>query len=297
MEHLVVSVHGINTFGQWQERLEKELKTAAVDNCVELDIRNYHYGVFSIIAFFIPFLRWLVVRQFRKYLVAAAKEKQWERIDLVGHSFGTHIIGWALFGIPESVRPTIHTVILAGSVLKSNIPWQTLLGRKRGRVHRVVNDCGISDAVLILNQLFVLFTGMAGRIGFNGGTGSDFRNRYFAFGHSGYFMKCKDLDNRFMKEYWLPLLLTDTDITMVDHRKPTFLSALQVSILNNAEPIKLGIYVSPVIAAVLWISGLYKDASSQRNDALRRESLFLSERADQEEASGDNATAALVALE
>src|SRR5262249_9124112 len=72
---------------------------------------------------------------------------------------------------------------------------------------------------------------------------------------------------------------------------------LQVSILNNAEPIKLGIYVSPVIAAVLWISGLYKDASSQRNDALRRESLFLSERADQEEASGDNATAALVALE
>lgn len=76
-------------------------------------------------------------------------------------------------------------------------------------VRRVVNECGIYDKILILNQLVVLFTGMAGRVGFSGMTGRNFRNRFFRFGHSGYFRDKSGSDSSHMREYWVPLLLSD----------------------------------------------------------------------------------------
>jgi hypothetical protein len=213
MKQLIISVHGIRTFGNWQERLEKLIIIA--DPNPELTVINYKYGYFSTIGFLIPFLRWLVVRRFRLFLLNAAKSKPWERIDLVAHSFGTHIVAWALYGLDEKDRPAVNTLILAGSVLKSNFPWQVLLGHS---VRRLVNDCGIKDQVLVLNQLVVLFTGMAGRLGFNAGTGRTFRNRFFDFGHSGYFLTNRQSDDMFMQRYWLPLLITDADPELVDVR-------------------------------------------------------------------------------
>lgn len=178
--HLVITVHGIRTFGQWQERLEKLLK--AEDPSVA--VFHYKYGYFSVLAFMIPFLRWLVTRRFRRDILHQIGTGTWDRIDIVAHSFGAHLVGWGLYGIDPGMRPKIHTIILAGGVLKSGFPWRDLVGDS---VMRVVNECGIHDGVLLLNQLTVLFTGMAGREGFSGLTGDDFRNRYFEFGHSGYF--------------------------------------------------------------------------------------------------------------
>jgi hypothetical protein len=102
---LVITVHGIQTFGAWQERLEMLL--AGTGNGSSITVLNYKYGVFSIIAFCIPFLRWLVVRQFRKFLLNQ-ELVQWDLVHLVGHSFGTHIIDWVLRGAPteSSYRPT-----------------------------------------------------------------------------------------------------------------------------------------------------------------------------------------------
>jgi pimeloyl-ACP methyl ester carboxylesterase len=120
MSRLVVTVHGIRTFGNWQERLESLL----VRNDVEANSTNinYKFGYFSVIAFLVPLFRWLVVRRFRRFLVLIVESNTWDRIDLVGHSFGTHVIAWALYGIPAAKRPKIHTLIFAGSVLKSSFP-------------------------------------------------------------------------------------------------------------------------------------------------------------------------------
>ncbi|MDL1888649.1 hypothetical protein FBQ96_03525 [Nitrospirales bacterium NOB] len=197
--HLIITVHGIRTFGQWQERLAKLIRSAEPT----ARVCNYHYGYFSIIAFMIPFLRWIVTRRFRHALIAEASNANWDRIDIVAHSFGTHLVAWAIHEMNVDTRPRIHTVILAGSVLKPWFPWSDLIGKG---VYRLVNDCGTKDGILILNQLFVLFSGMAGRIGFNGMTNEQFRNRFFAFGHSGYFVKKYTLDDSFMKESWIPLL-------------------------------------------------------------------------------------------
>src|SRR5262249_28309285 len=122
MKQLIVTVHGIRTFGNWQERLESLLVAEGMDR--ESTIVNYKFGYFSVIAFLFPPFRWLVVRQFRRFLMSIVERREWNRINLIGHSFGTHIIAWSLYGIPVARRPKIHTLILAGSVLKCSFPWQ-----------------------------------------------------------------------------------------------------------------------------------------------------------------------------
>jgi tetratricopeptide (TPR) repeat protein len=246
MKQLIISVHGIRTFGHWQERLEQLLQAQASNR--DLTVINYKYGYFSILAFLVPFLRWLVVRRFRKFYVDVATGQDWDRIDLAGHSFGTHIIAWALYGIDSAARPQVNTIVLAGSVLKSGFPWQVLIGHG---VTRVVNDCGTNDGILILNQICVLGTGMAGLLGFTGGIGKTFRNRFFKCGHSGYFLTAGNPDDKFMRDYWIPLLLTDADPILVDERKGDELSGIKLWLLNNAEPIKITVYAAPFVALSL----------------------------------------------
>jgi tetratricopeptide (TPR) repeat protein len=264
---LIVSVHGIRTFGDWQGRLEQLVHQDPRGR--DAVIINYNYGYFSVIAFLIPFLRWIAVRRFRVYLLDCVSRQQWNRIDLVGHSFGTHIIAWALYGIPPHQRPEVHTVLLAGSVLKGTFPWHTLLGHG---VTRVINDCGTRDTILLLSQFFVLFTGMAGRLGFSGGISSNFCNRFFQYGHSGYFLSSAgSADDTFMRRYWLDLLLSDAAPETVDERDRGALTGIKLALINNAEPIKLAIYLVPLVAwgALMW--SWYHNAEVQR---LRAETML-----------------------
>jgi hypothetical protein len=285
MRHLIITVHGILTFGDWQERLEVLLDSQ--EGGKARTIEHYKFGFFSAFAFVVPFLRWLVVRRFRRYLLRKTKSETFSRIDIVAHSFGTHVVGWGLYRISERKRPQIDTVIFAGSVLKSNFPWQRLHGTC---VKRVLNDCGLRDKILLLSQFLVLFTGMAGRIGFSGGTGRTFRNRFFDFGHGGYFFKDNQPYDGFMKRYWLPLLLSDRDPEAVEVPQMNLLNGLFATLANNLEPIKLGVWLTPIALFAIWVTGLYVDVQ-------KRQSLYLAERADEQSAIGDDVTAMLIALE
>jgi hypothetical protein len=263
---LIITVHGIRTFGNWQGRLERLLPKD--------DARvwyHYTYGYLSILGFVVPFVRWLIVRQFRESLlkrIAAHKDAQ---VYLVGHSFGTHLIGWALLGIKPSQRPVIHTIILAGSVLKIGFPWRDLMDE--GTVGRVVNDCGTKDWVLLLNQMCVLFTGMAGRVGFVAMTDSRrFVQRFFPFGHSGYFESVGGADDSFMRAKWLPLLLSEADPEVPDRNRPTTLDGVTLFMINNADPIKL--MVASIIPLTLFFTyyGLYqREKTAKEQERIARE--------------------------
>src|SRR5438093_3889482 len=124
-KRLVITVHGIRTFGQWQERLERLLRESEQGGNIE--VVHYKYGYVSIIALWMPALRWLAVRRFRTSLVAHCSTRQWTRIDIVAHSFGTHLVAWAIHGLPMPLRPSIHTFICAASVLREGFPWCDLL--------------------------------------------------------------------------------------------------------------------------------------------------------------------------
>lgn len=268
--HLVITVHGIGTFGQWQARLEELLNSADP----QISVHSYTYGFISIVAFMIPLLRWFVTRRFRNEMLHVIQSENWERIDLVAHSFGTHMIGWGLMGVQPEQRPHIHTIVFAGSVLNTNFPWKDLLGSYVGRV---INECGIDDSVLILNQLIVPFSGMAGRVGFNGMVGENFVNRYHKFGHGGYF-RHGDGDD-FMADNWIPLLTTDEQIRRVDERvSPSHVQSIVIFILNNLEPIKLILAVTPFVLATLWIFGLYQGSEAAKQRAEEQTIVAESER-------------------
>jgi hypothetical protein len=257
--HLIVTVHGIRTFGKWQERLENLVLESIQDASVEFC--HYKYGYFSVLAFLFPPLRWLVVRRFRNELRALIQQHRRKRVDLVGHSFGTHIIAWALFGLAPEERVFIHTIILSGSVLRPGFNWSRLIG---SRVGRVVNDCGLHDNILLLNQIVVLFTGMAGRVGFSGMTSGVFRNRFSPFGHSGYFKdKAGKLYDGYMLERWVPILTTEAPIEQFGELPDGgFWSGLLFWITNNAEPVKLTVYVAPLVVGLIWVW-------QQRQEAVR----------------------------
>lgn len=295
--HLIVTVHGIRTFGKWQERLEAlVMKTGDSE---QTKFVHYKYGYFSVLAFLFPPLRWLVVLRFRSELRQLLGRQRRSRVDLVGHSFGTHIIAWALWGLNSRDQIKIHTVILSGSVLHPGFRWSSLIGR---RVGRVINDCGTRDGILVVNQLFVLFTGMAGRIGLTGMMSDFFRNRYSAFGHSGYFHdQSGHPDDRYMQMHWVPLITRDEPIPVFGEPPTTGVwNGFLIWFANNSEPIKLTVAAVVLIAPLIWINGLREEAVTQAEAARissQKGSVVLSNLADDERDAGRTRTALLLAVE
>lgn len=243
-QHVVITVHGIRTFGQWQQRLANLLRGQNADVLTE----SYGYGYFSVLAFLLPPFRWLATMRFRRDLVRICAKYPNAQVHIVAHSFGTHLIGWGLRGMVADRLPDIHTILLAGSVLRSDFPWAELM--ESGKIRRVINDCGIDDAILILSQFCVLLTGMAGRVGFIGASNERFTNRFFKGGHSHYFEQ-----SEFMETHWVPLLLShEMTVTGVDQRITSGpLQGIVLTAMQLAEPTKLIAYLGvPALLAFLF---------------------------------------------
>lgn len=261
-KRVVVTLHGIRTFGEWQDRL-KNLLVAADSSTI---VATYNYGFFSVVAFILPVLRWLAVRTFRKQLESRIRSNPGALFSFVGHSFGTHLLVHGLRGIDTDLIKTIEvdTIILSGSVLRSRFDWDHFLERIPAR--RVVNDCGLNDVVLILSQFCVLFTGMAGRSGFYGFTGIEVVNRYFAGGHSHYFQPAGPDPDSFMRQYWLEILARGADPENVTPRgPPTLLTGIVATLLPFMDVAKLVVYG---LIAWLALDALYlrprADAQTER---------------------------------
>jgi hypothetical protein len=227
---LVFTVHGIRTFGQWQQRLEKLVAADPQASGCDWDFKHKDYKFFSVFRFINPLTRWIEVRRFRAEFLDKVEDAKADRIYLVGHSFGTHIIANALRGIEPSKRPRIHLIITSGSVLSEWFPWSRSFDDS---VTRVVNDCGTRDGILALNAFLPLNSGLAGRFGFAGITDNTLTNRYFRFGHSGYFEKSKsrqpaDDPDWFMRRYWVPLIVGDGKVEGADERANGVLTSFEV---------------------------------------------------------------------
>lgn len=256
--HVVVSVHGIRTFGGWQSRLARLVREVE-PNC---EVRNFSFNYFSALAFWFPPTRWLVVRRFARALDSLAARGAPDRLDVVAHSFGTHVVAW---GLRRARRPLrVHTLILSGSVLRASHVWDNLIP---ARVGRLVNECGHRDSILTLSQAFVPLTGMAGRVGFVGLLGPEIQNRYFDFGHSGYFQGADGKpDDSFMREHWLPLLTGNGPAPEIDRRgEATPLAGIQLTLLQWLDPVKMAIVWGAVGLAFLFLVGLWANAAMTRD--------------------------------
>ncbi|WP_345856070.1 hypothetical protein [Shewanella algae] len=210
-----LSVHGIRTRGAWQQDLQRLIESK-VDN---VDFQNYKYGYFTIFSFFVPFLRNVQVNRFQKALLDLSKEKHGEEFYIFCHSFGTYIVVRAISNlIKANCNLNVSKIVLAGSVLKSSYDFTEILQKLDVTI---INDCGSDDAVLLLSEVFVPNTGMAGRIGFFGVNNNRFSNRFFLGGHSHYF----DLETKFMEKNWVPVFSGDGEIQFVDRREDNLLKS------------------------------------------------------------------------
>ncbi len=137
--------------------------------------------------------------------------------------------------------PTIPVLILAGSVLSSSFKWESLL--RSEKISHVVNDCGLNDNVLRLSQLFILFTGMAGRVGFYGFDSNRLMSRFFQGGHSHYFENPVSDPDAFMRRWWVPLLV-DKSVPEEPEQNITMgmLRGIDSAIMRIASSVKIVLY-------------------------------------------------------
>ncbi|HHR5881043.1 TPA: response regulator [Providencia alcalifaciens] len=233
---MCITVHGIRTKGTWQEKLKKIMESR-VDN---LDFHAYKYGYFTVISFFIPFLRNVKIKHFSDQLENIIhREGKDKEIIFFCHSFGSYIAIKAIndFFLNKNKNINIRLIVLAGSVLPSNFDLGLILEKTNAKI---VNDCGSNDKVLLLSELLVPNTGMAGRIGFYGLNNNRFVNRFFKGGHSHFF----EHDTFFMEKHWVPLIGNSSTIEVVDQRNnDSILSVVIEKTISTIGKFKEVLYV------------------------------------------------------
>lgn len=179
---VVYSVHGIQTFGRWQNDFDIILRNAPKSTVIEHIIYKYHH--FPLTHFLRSGKRGIEVEKLKGELLNVANRYPESRICIVGHSFGTFIIAESLKSL--KTRLNIDVVILAGSVLKSSYDWSDIILKHDIKI--IYNECASTDWALVCSHFFAKGLGMAGVEGFLPHNGTII-NRHFKGGHSCFFNK------------------------------------------------------------------------------------------------------------
>ena len=271
--HVVITLHGIMTYGSWQDRLAQLLMSSG-----NIEVINYNYGFYWFARFLFPPSRYFIRRRFQEWLLDQNLHlDSVERVDFVAHSFGTHVLGITLTKLATAnagLLEKLNTIVLAGSVLRSDFNWDRLLRDYPGL--RIVNECGWKDGALIASQLGCIGTGMAGKVGFHGGVSQRFRNHFHSFGHGGFFQdEAGKQSDEFMSARWLPLLTrtqADYPTPVGPDERPAISRTrnLWLAFLNAATVPKLAIYAFAIASIPLSIWMIQWKAESERKDLQRR---------------------------
>ncbi|MBY4646658.1 hypothetical protein [Vibrio alginolyticus] len=196
-DYAVVTVHGIRTFGSWQEFLFSEVKND--NNGKDIEHLGFKFVGIDFFTFLIPSLRKKIISRLERDLIDWLKKNKAKQIIFFSHSFGTYLTVKALENIKSNVDLScIKCIVLSGSVLDQDYDFSKLDHLKN---ITIVNDCAVNDVPLLFSEAAVLGTGMAGLTGFRGLSSSKVTNRFFRGGHSMFFNR----DGIFLKKYWLPI--------------------------------------------------------------------------------------------
>lgn len=232
-----ITVHGIRTRGDWQQKLKKIVES----NVDTVSFETYKYGYFTIISFMLPFMRWYQIYKFKETLRKLPKDND-HKIMIFAHSFGTYIVIRAIESLlKEGVKLNIDKIILSGSVLCASHNFNLIMQKTEATI---INDCGFNDKVLLLSEGFVPNTGMAGRVGFYGLNNERFVNRYFKGGHSHYF----DDPSNFITKFWLPLFTSSGNVNLIDQRNDNiFIFGFVDKLFSMLGKLKEFTYISLII--------------------------------------------------
>jgi hypothetical protein len=197
----VITVHGMNTPGGWQQdfswRMAKLYGYA-------VPVAIYKYGNIKLSPL-IPYRqerhRDRLLSRLHELRDEMVSEGYAERPDVITHSFGTWLFIHALLADKAKHPINVGRVILTGSIVRPDFAWQELIDNQR--IEAVMCHYGGKDVPVRLAQYFIPNSGPSGRYGFNDQARvihkfeSDFK-------HSDYFT---DTSLRaVMEEKWEPFL-------------------------------------------------------------------------------------------
>jgi pimeloyl-ACP methyl ester carboxylesterase len=157
----VLVVHGMNTRGQWQEELSW-LIGRTYRHMVPVAI--YKYGKIQPGVMF-PARQRALARKLEAKLMKLSEEAiraDYAGVpDVIAHSFGTWLVAEAL---ARNDKLRIGRLILLGSVVRPNYPWQKLIDRKQ--IEAVLNHGATDDEWVPRAQFFMPDSGPGGKHGF-----------------------------------------------------------------------------------------------------------------------------------
>jgi len=141
VDHAVMVVHGIRDNGFWTKRVAREIKTLARISGENVRSPSPSYGYFSMWDFIKPGGRRNATYWFMERYAEVCSRFPNADISFVGHSNGTYIAANAL-KLCSAIR--FKQVVLAGSVVRRDYPWQARSGQVKG----VLNYVGSADCVV-----------------------------------------------------------------------------------------------------------------------------------------------------
>jgi len=187
-QHILVFLHGMNTYADWQEILSEPIR-----NLTNLKPIPLGYGNVHPVKFLLPFpYRQSRLKIVYRELNDLREDNPDADISVVAHSFGTYLLSKTLL---KSPKLKLKHVILCGSILDSDFDWNLI---KNQFLSPVINDVGVRDPWPSLAKNWSVGYGDSGSFGFKKGRTVD---RFFDLDHSGF------LNYEHAKDFWLPLLV------------------------------------------------------------------------------------------
>lgn len=220
-DEVFILVHGVMTIGDWQERLQLELKK---DN---RKIYPYEFNFYSAIKISNGISRRRKVKDFTAFFEQTLIENPNSKINIIAHSFGTYLTVKALEKCKLDNLSEVSNILLTGSVLRNDYNFTPIINKYS--IKNIINDCGYNDIPLIFNKLFSFGLGNAGRVGFNT-CNNKLENRFHKCGHS-----VLDSSESFTKQYIHPIFDCN-EIQKVDERKFGSFRQFIESFLNMLNP-------------------------------------------------------------
>ncbi|MGN5001366.1 alpha/beta hydrolase [Aeromonas sp. 80P] len=217
---IIFSVHGISTYGEWQNVLDAQIKSC----CDDIFHIPYNYCFFPIIPFLIPPLREKEVLRLTQELIGIGEQFPNSTVNIIAHSFGTYLVYETLSRMNRRQLPTIGKVIFYGTVLKNKTNIHDIITTHN--IKSLTNECTIHDRALLASHIFAIGLGMGGIEGFKGSCGNRILNRFHDGDHSSLFGR-QDIMIQ-----WVQHLAFDESLDKIDERPPLddFFSQLKLNV-------------------------------------------------------------------
>ncbi len=206
---IIITLHGIRTHGEWQEKLGKILEDEGYEH------KPFKYGYYDILHFLNPWSNKRMIEKFYTFYSESITDLK-NKPNAVAHSFGTFVLAHCL---KKREDLKFNKIIFCGSILSKKFDWNTVIARNQ--INQLRNEFSKLDFWTKIVKYFVKDTGQSGSRGFAYRRPSFFEKR-FEFEHSDYFT------GNHMKMHWIPFLKEQSPIFNVIHGAET--SALETVI-------------------------------------------------------------------